>query len=69
MFLQHLALSSREMTVHEIAEVVTVDIDASGELLTCNAHLRYTDARKVVSICYGLATEVDSRRVRVLVSN
>lgn len=57
-FLQLLAFSSRAMTAREIAEVATVDLDTSY-LPTYNARLRYTDASKVVSICYGLVTEVE----------
>ncbi|KZP23295.1 hypothetical protein FIBSPDRAFT_858564 [Athelia psychrophila] len=58
MFLQCLAFSRRAMTVHEIAEVVTVDFDAPG-LPAYNNRLRYMDPSKVVNICYGLVTEVD----------
>ncbi|KZP10819.1 hypothetical protein FIBSPDRAFT_800859, partial [Athelia psychrophila] len=57
-FLQCLAFSRRAMTVHEIAEVATVDFDSS-ELPVYNGRLRYTDPSKVVNICYGLVTEVD----------
>ncbi|KZP20238.1 hypothetical protein FIBSPDRAFT_892183, partial [Athelia psychrophila] len=61
-FLQCLAFSRRAMTVHEIAEVATVDFDSS-ELPVYNGRLRYTDPSKVVNICYGLVTEVDGELV------
>ncbi|KZP03610.1 hypothetical protein FIBSPDRAFT_844789, partial [Athelia psychrophila] len=64
LFLQCLAFSRRAMTVHEIAEVATVDFDSS-DLPAYNGRLRYTDPSKVVNICYGLVTEVDDTEPRV----
>ncbi|KZP12248.1 hypothetical protein FIBSPDRAFT_985791 [Athelia psychrophila] len=63
-FLQFLAFSRRAMTVHEIAEVATVDLDTS-DLPAYSAHLRYTDPNKVLGICYGLVTEVDAGIIKL----
>ncbi|KZP21469.1 hypothetical protein FIBSPDRAFT_1044192 [Athelia psychrophila] len=56
-FLQWLAFSKSRMTVEEIAEVAAVDFEgAEGPLY--DPDMRYRQPEDVLTICYGLVTEV-----------
>ncbi|KZP10823.1 hypothetical protein FIBSPDRAFT_872279 [Athelia psychrophila] len=71
--LQWLAYSRRVMTIKEIAEVAVIDFggDDSG-LPVYGADRRFADPDHVLSLCYGLVTEVEvniesrSRRAPIL---
>lgn len=46
------------MTVHELAEVATVDFTVSDRPVYSDRR-RHMDSSKVASICYGLVNEID----------
>lgn len=58
--LQWLAYSRRAMTIDEIAEITVIDFgdDESG-LPVYEADRRFADPNHVLSLCYGLVTEVE----------
>lgn len=56
--LQCLAYSMRDMTVEEIAEVVTINFPNRGsDLPAFKSTRRYEYADEVLNICYGLVVE------------
>ena len=59
-FLQLLACASRPLTLKEIAEavVVTSSLTGSDDTPSCDFDRRYEHPEDVLSICYGLVTEV-----------
>lgn len=59
-FLQWLAYSKRAMTVEEIAEVAAIDCGENDSGLPVYASdRRFEDPRDVLSVCYGLVSEVE----------
>ncbi|KZP12284.1 hypothetical protein FIBSPDRAFT_166106 [Athelia psychrophila] len=58
--LQWLAYSRRAMTIKEIAEVAVIDFgDDDSGLPVYEADRRFADPDHVLSLCYGLVTEVE----------
>ncbi|KAF7976126.1 hypothetical protein HWV62_7573 [Athelia sp. TMB] len=59
-FLQCLAFSNRPMTVVEIAEVATIHFgDEDSNVPVYESDRRFENPKDVLSICYGLITEVE----------
>ncbi|KZP17524.1 hypothetical protein FIBSPDRAFT_830542, partial [Athelia psychrophila] len=57
-FLQWMAFSERPITLEELAEVVTVDFQAS-ERPCYDPELRYMDIKDVLTICSGFVTQFE----------